>query len=397
MACPPIITGDQFLSRVLAHIDCQAQVIGSYGYVALGQPGSLASTIVVGLLTIFVALFGLRLIFGPPPGMRDVVFDVLKIGIVLTLAFSWPAFRTVVYDVTLKGPAEITGVIQTQGQVGSTGNLVDRLQKADIQIVQMIEAGTGRQTGQFLNENEPGNTFAGTALQDDSALGTARLLYLASIIGSLALLRIGAGILLALTPIVAGLYFFNQSRGIFAGWLKGLVLTIAGSIGATLVLTVQLAIIEPWLADALRVRAFGYAAPSAPIELFAIMLAFAVVHFAMIWFLAKVVFHRGWLNLPDLTRFARREANPQPVMPASTNNSQAVQIFRAQQVSNSIERSILREASSTNQRFAQENNTTNTVLRETASIGEGTQRLGGSFRRPTSRLSRSAQKRDRTP
>ena len=39
MACPSVITGDRFLTRSLEHLDCQAQVIGSYGYSALGKPG----------------------------------------------------------------------------------------------------------------------------------------------------------------------------------------------------------------------------------------------------------------------------------------------------------------------------------------------------------------------
>ncbi|MEM8724836.1 MAG: type IV secretion system protein [Pseudomonadota bacterium] len=393
MACPQIITGEEFLTRTLAHVDCQAQVIGSYGYAALGQPGSMASTLVVGLLTLFVALFGIRMLFGQSPGARDLVYDVLKIGIVLTLAFSWPAFRTLVYDVTLKGPTEIASVIQTSSQAGSSGDLVERLQDADNQIVRLIETGTGRQTGQFINQNEPSNTFAGTALQDDNAFGTARLLFLSSIIGTLALLRIGAGLLLALTPIVAGLYFFSQSRGIFAGWLKGLVLTIAGSIGATIVLSVQLAIVEPWLADALRVRAFGYATPSTPIELFAIMLAFAAVHFAMIWFLAKVVFHRGWLTLPEFPVWSRPDTNPQPLVLATANAEQP-QIVRAEQVSKTIERSIRREASSSQERLIQNSDTRSSSTRETVIVGQGPERLGASYRRQSPRNSRAAQRRD---
>lgn len=394
MSCPQIITGDQFLTRTLAHIDCQAELLGSYGYAALGQPGSVAASMVTGLLTLFIAMFGIRMLFGPPPGARDVVYDVLKIGIVLTLAFSWPAFRTVIYDVTLKGPAEIASVIQSSSQSGASGDLVERLQSADNRIVRLIETGTGRQTGRFINPNEPSNTFAGTALQDDNAFGTARLLFLSSIIGTLALLRIGAGLLIALAPIVAGLYFFKQSRGIFAGWLKGLVLTIAGSIGATIVLSVQLAIIEPWLADALRVRAFGYAAPSTPIELFAIMLAFAAVHFAMIWFLAKVVFHRGWLTLPDIPAWNRTETNPQPLVLAPAGASQP-QILRAEQVSNTIERSIRREATSSSERLITNSNTRTNDTRETVIVERGPERLGTSYRRPNPRTSRAAQRRDK--
>ena len=41
MACPAIITGDRFVSRLIEHIDCQSRYLGSYGYEALGQPGTL--------------------------------------------------------------------------------------------------------------------------------------------------------------------------------------------------------------------------------------------------------------------------------------------------------------------------------------------------------------------
>ena len=40
MACAAITTGQGFLVETLSHLDCQAQVIGSYGYTALADPGS---------------------------------------------------------------------------------------------------------------------------------------------------------------------------------------------------------------------------------------------------------------------------------------------------------------------------------------------------------------------
>lgn len=394
MACPAIITGDQFLLRVLTHIDCQALVIGSYGYQALGQPGSLASTLMTGLLTLFIAIYGLRLLFGPAPGARDIVFDVLKVGIVLTLAFSWPAFRTLVYDVTLKGPGEIAGVI---GGGSAAPGFAERLQAADNSMVRLTEIGMGRNTGQFLSDQGPGANFAGTALQDESSLGLARLSYLSGVIGSLALLRIAAALLLALTPLVAGLVLFSPSRGLAAGWIRGLVLTMAGSLGAALVLWVEMSILEPWLADALRVRGLGYATPSAPTELLAITLAFTLVQFAMIWLLARVAFYRGWPTMPDWTW---REPGQSTLQDRSLFASPqgGAQIVRAERISNSIETTIRREQGLIDGRFDR------FTAQGPASSAQGGQlapysgepRLGSSYRRTAQRHSRAGARRDET-
>lgn len=397
MACPPIITGDEFLLRTLSHIDCQAQLLGSYGYQALGQPGSPASTLILGLLTLFIAFFGIRLMFGPSPASRDVVFDVIKIGIVLTLAFSWPAFRTVVYDVTLKGPAEVASILQSSsGNAASTG-LANRLQDTDNAIAELTQLGAGRNTGALIDAGAPGGDFQSSALRDDDAYGSARLLFLSSIIGTLALLRIAGGLLLALAPLVAGLYFFAQSRGVFAGWLKGLVFTFAGSIGATMVLSVELAILRPWLADALRVRNLGYATPSAPTELFAITLAFAAALLLMLWLLAKVTFYQGWLTLPDIPRLDDLPSQPTPAF-ASPETAARVQILRSERLSNTIERTITRETVKTNERLLQGSGSLPPQRSDgsTEFGGSAPPRLGSSYRRPSSRPSRAAQNRDRT-
>ena len=317
MACPQILTGGEFVTRVVTHIDCQARYLGSYGYSALSDPGSFAATAMAGLLTLFVAIWGFRIAFGFVPQGRDVMGDVLKVGIVLTLAFSWPAFRTVVHDLVLDGPAQIATALANPGATSAGGNFIERLQGVDNGILALIDQGTGRWSQQLL-EGQAGNaSFAGTALQDDAALGWARLIYLAGLIGSLGLLRLLAGLLLALAPLAAGLLLFEATREIFAGWLRGLVLTVLGSVGVTAILAVELAVLEPFLRDALLVRANGYAAPNAPIELFAIVAGFTLVQLLGIWLLAKVAFMRGWteaLRLPALPAADGFGGTPAPAM-----------------------------------------------------------------------------------
>lgn len=387
MTCPAIITGEEFLARTLAHIDCQTQLIGSYGYLALGEPGSTASVLITGLLTLFVALFGLRLMFGSPPDAQDLVLGILKVGIVLTLAFSWPAFRTLIYDVVLTGPAEIANAILARSDDQGTANLAQRLQDIDTLIVQFTQAGTGRATGALLDEVGAGGSFEAAVLEDESTLGFARLSYLVGVISSLALLRLAAGLLLAITPIVAGLLLFGSSRGIFIGWLKGLILTILGSVGAATVLAVELAILEPWLVDAIRLRSLGYATPAAPIELFAMTLAFALVLVAMTWLLSRVAFQNSW---PAIVRTgaqtpagARTDRSPQRLL----DTAQYPRSERS--VSRNVERAIMRQ-----EMYSSRNTTVRTSASVTAS-GQSTgqpdrrtvQPLGETYRRAAHRRS----------
>lgn len=397
MACAAIVTGDRFLSRTLEHIDCQAQLLGSFGYQALGQPGSLASTVVTGLLTLFIAIIGLRFLFGPGPGARDLVYDVLKVGIVLTLAFSWPAFRTVIHDVAIAGPAEIASGIATPGIGDTSAGFVERLQRVDSTIIAFTEIGTGRTTGKLLGDGAASPTYAGTALQDDGAFGWSRLLYLAGTIGSVGLLRLIAGLLLALAPLAAGLLLFEATRGLFAGWLRGLVLSVLGAVGVSVVLAVELAILEPWLADAVRVRGLGYGVPSAPIELFAITLAFALIQAGVIWLLAKVAFTRGWpsLHVPEVQLpdgfAALRPASAGAIAPVHLES-------RAQRTADSVERLIDREQRTVHERMSYRTltagETTAAASGRTAAPAVSGEKLGSSYRRTAHRGSRAARRRE---
>jgi type IV secretion system protein VirB6 len=277
MACPSVSTGKAFLSGALQHIDCQAQVIGSYGYGALSNPGSMVSLALTGLLTLFVAIYGLRLTLGHPMDGRDLAGEFVRIAIVLTLATSWPAWRVIGYDMVIHGPQEVANVIGHAANLpGSNGDLSLRLQRVDDAIAALNQRGAGR---------------PGVANGDWFQLGFARVAFLIGTLGPLALLRLTAGILLAIAPLIAGLMLFGVTRSIFVGWAKGLVTTFLAMMSLSVVLCVELALAEPWLRDVIRLRIANEQTLEAPIEILIMTLSFTLISFGIIALVARIGFH----------------------------------------------------------------------------------------------------------
>ncbi len=314
MACEQVNTGQRFVSEMLGHIDCQAQAIGAYGYGALSDPSSALAMAFTGLLTIFVAIFGLRLISGEPMSGRDAVGDVLRVAIVVTLATSWPAWRTLGYDVVMKGPDEVASVIAGAAELAGPGaDLTARLQSADDGIVMLTVYGTGRNTGGTNRSDTIGDSFRGIALADQQGLADGRIAFLAGVIGPLAIVRLGAGLLLALAPLVAGLLLFAGTRDLFFGWLRGLGALAFGALGLSIAIGVELAILEPWVRDALALREAQVLTPSVPTELSVITYSFALVSFGFLALVLKVFFFGGF-GLPRLLAGSRTTAVREPAL-----------------------------------------------------------------------------------
>jgi type IV secretion system protein VirB6 len=301
MACQAVSTGGRFLADILLHVDCQAQSIGAYGFGALSDPGSPVTLALTGLLTIFVALFGYRLILGERIAGRDLVLDVLRFGIVLTLATSWPAWRTVGYNTVLEAPGELAGAIGlASGLPGASGQLTGRLQAADDSIVILTIYGTGRLTGGASRSDSINDSFRGVALADQTALGYGRVAFLAGVIGPTAAVRLGAGILLALAPLLAALLLFAGTRDLFIGWLRALAACAIGGLVLPLIYGVQLAILEPWLRDAVAQRGTQVLTPSVPTELIVIGASFALIAFAVLGLIVRLAFFSRGIAIGNL-------------------------------------------------------------------------------------------------
>jgi type IV secretion system protein VirB6 len=386
MACIAVHTGDAFLAGALAHIDCQAQAIGAYGFSALASPGSPVSLAANSLLTIFIALFGIRVMLGHPMDRRDIIGDVLKLGIMLTLATSWPAWRVVGYDLVIQGPTQIARAIGLgAGLPGGGGDLAARLQNIDRGLAAFNTIGSGR---------------LGVAQGDWFQLGFARSAFLTGTLGPLALVRLTTGFLLAVTPLMAGLLLFGVTRSIFEGWVRALVTVFLASIMLTVVYGVELAMLEPWLLDALQRRATEQQTLDAPVEILVATLSFAVVALLSIFFVARLAFHASssFTAVPaGRSEQAEAREGRSSAGPAQHHAEPSRGMVVVQSVSDNLRREErLANISRTEGRWADRGGGAPATLAAQTATQSNNEALGNTWRRQSRRPSAAARRRDQT-
>jgi type IV secretion system protein VirB6 len=268
---PPQSAG--FIGSTTHFIDCQAQALGSNAWHALSLPGSTLSVVLTGFLTIFIALIGYNLLLGRSLTVRSATLAMLKIGAVFALATSWPAYRTLVYDLVTEGPSQLAADIGgPSGIPGSDGTLVQRLDNADAALVQLSILGPGIPAAAAADLPPP--PFAGF---NAFALGGSRILFLISALAGLGVVRAVAGLMLALGPFFIAFLMFDSTRGLFEGWIRVLAGAALAAVGVTVALGLELAMLGPWLAAVVARRMAGEALPSVPTELFVLTCLFALV------------------------------------------------------------------------------------------------------------------------
>src|SRR3546814_8055145 len=128
------------------------------------------------------------MLLGQTPTIREGVLTFVKIGLVLTLATSWPAYQALVYDIILRAPAELASTIGgAAGLPGSGGGLVARIDGVDQALKVLAIEGVGAPPlgadGRPLMPSVAPPPFLGF---DSFALGFARVLFLVSTIASFA-------------------------------------------------------------------------------------------------------------------------------------------------------------------------------------------------------------------
>ncbi|UVO52824.1 type IV secretion system protein [Sphingomonas sp. SUN039] len=322
MPCTAPSIDQGLLGGLLDYLDCQTIALGGGGYQALAAPGSSVSLALTGLLTLFVALLGYRMLFGQTPGVRDGFLSIIKIGIVLALAASWPAYQTLVYDVVLKAPAELATEIGAPAALpGVSGGLVQRLDGLDQAFLTLA----------VIEQTIPASAVVAgpgvppPTLFDGWGLAGARLAYLTGTAAALAAARLVAGLLLALGPLFIGFLLFDGTRGLFEGWVRGLAGAALGALGTSIALGVELAFLEPRLAELIVRRGAGEAIPGAAVELLMIALVFALVLAAILAASVRLAlgFRLPWWRAQSLREISTAALEERRFLPQSIERTAA--------------------------------------------------------------------------
>lgn len=246
-------------------VDCAAGQMAEAAFGRLfGTHGALLPALTI-LLTIYVALFAFALVTGRSRiGIDSMTSRLVTIGLVLTFATSWIAYQSVVWNLATGAPNELAGIL-----TGSPGNATDVFaQKIDVVFQALIQASNGQ--------------AADSAFSPPGLLWLGGTLFLLGTVGILATSRIALAVLLALGPVFVVLALFQGTRGLFVGWLKGVVLLALAPLFAVLGGSLMLELAVPVLSALLQTP--GKIDPQAAMAFFMI----GAVHAALMALVMKV-------------------------------------------------------------------------------------------------------------
>lgn len=219
------------VSASLRAVDCVANDVTAQAFGRLFAPGGAMGPVLSIVLAIFIALFAIGLMLGRTNiGIRSVMPRMITLGLVLTFATSWAAYQSVVWNLAIGAPDWIAGLL-TGVQGSSTQVFGDKI---DV-VLLSIQQATENQGTDISAFSPPGMLWLGA------------MLFLLGTVGVLVTAKIGLAVLVALGPVFVVMALFPATRGLFTGWLKGVVMLALTPLFAVLAGGVMLEISVPLL------------------------------------------------------------------------------------------------------------------------------------------------------
>jgi type IV secretion system protein VirB6 len=327
---------------LLETVDCNIREGVQGGYAALFGPTSPLTAVITVLLTIYVALIGLRLLTGRTDlRVGDLPMIGLKIGAVVLLTTSWTTYQGLVFGALFDGPAQVADQLLVNMPASATTGPVDlfsRLQTTFDALTGAAETLATTADGETSADNAraaglvlqaaPGvdpKTLEGinpiiqmrSALQGGPAFGATALwgsaiTMLISTMGLLILAKMMLGLLLAIGPFFVGMLLFETTKGLFEGWLRA-TLGFAMMPMATIIFTAALlASIDPSLAK------LGIAQVEGEYDLEPVLTVLIItMTFSVVFLVAMImcIFVMAGFRLPD----RQAESKTEPAINQSTS------------------------------------------------------------------------------
>lgn len=308
------------VAPALRAVDCVANEMASAAFGRLfGAEGAMAPVLTI-LLTLYIAFFAISLLTGRSSlGISALTPRMLTLGLVLTFATSWIAYQGVVWNLAVGGPDWIAS--QLMGAKGSATQIFgDRI---DVVFNAIAEASqnagqAGGDAAQAAPEGAapakaamPGGG-AGGLFSPDSVMWMGALMLLLGTVGVLLTARIALAILLALGPIFVVMALFGGTRGLTAGWLRGVVLTATTPLFVVLGGGITLELLVPIVSALVQGAQLGEIDGRAAMALFVV----AAVHLALMGMVLKVAgtLVSGW-QVFGLARSERQSGGSDAVAP----------------------------------------------------------------------------------
>lgn len=296
------LTASAGAASALRAVDCYATQTAASGFGRLfGADGALLPALTI-TLTLYIALFAISLLTGRSRiGVSALTPRMMTLGLVLTFATSWAAYQGVAWNLAIGAPDQLAAIL-TGASGSATTIFADKL---DLVFAAIAEAASvGGQAGQAAASGPEAAGAAAGLSTPATLMWIAALILLLGTVGVLVTARIALAILLALGPVFVVLALFSGTRGLFVGWLRGVVLTgvvpLFVVLGGGLMLELMVPVIAG-LSDGVSIN--GQAA----IALFLI----ACVHMALMAMVLKIAatIVSGW-QVFGLASSPEKDASP---------------------------------------------------------------------------------------
>jgi type IV secretion system protein VirB6 len=208
-------------------------LLGREGFLAVAGISN-SSGLITGVLTIFVAFIGYRMLMGRTIGLHDATGWVVRVGIVLGLLTGWSTFQTLVYDLAAAAPQELAQRLTASIDIPSA-NQVDQIQR----VYDVLRLGTAIDPTAAVAPGQV-DQIGSSAFKFQPPMPIAATTFLLATVGLIGAIKMVVAFLLAIAPIPIISILFESTYGLFIGWLRALLTAAFSGVAAIFISSLHL-------------------------------------------------------------------------------------------------------------------------------------------------------------